>query len=273
MKAVILAGGLGTRLSEETGVRPKPMVEIGEQPILWHLMKIYSFYGINDFIICLGYKGHVIKQYFSEYCMRESDLTFDMATGDRIRHSPAAETWKVTLVDTGPNTMTGGRLRRVRRFLDGEPFCFTYGDGVADVDIHALVRFHAAAGKLATLTAVQPPGRFGAFTLAEGTSDIQSFTEKPQGDGAWINGGFFVLEPEAIDYVDGDSDVWEHGPLSRLAADGQLQAYRHDGFWQPMDTLHDKTVLTKLWDSGQAPWKVWDRRSGKASAPLLRRVG
>ena len=248
------------------------MLEIGEHPILWHLMKIYNYYGIDDFIICLGYKGHVVEQYFSECCVAKSDLIVGRTTGDTVRHSPAAETWKVTLVDTGPNTMTGGRLRRVRRFLDNEPFCFTYGDRVADIDIHALVRSHAAAGKLATLTAVQSPDRFGAFTLAEEMSDIRSVTEKPQGDGAWISGGVFVLEPEAIDYIEGDSDIWEHGPLSRLAADGQLQSYHHGGFWQPMDTLHDKTVLMRLWDSGQAPWKVWDRRSDQASAPLLRRV-
>ncbi len=248
------------------------MLEIGEHPILWHLMKMYSYYGIDDFIICLGYKGHVIKQYFSEYCLMESDIVFNRATGDTVRQWPAAETWKVTLVDTGPNTMTGGRLRRVRRLLDSEPFCFTYGDRIADIDIHALVRSHTAAGKLATLTAVRSRDHFGPFTLAEGMPEVRSFTERPQGDGAWINGGFFVLEPEAIDYIEGDSDVWEHGPLSRLATDRQLQAHRHDGFWQPMDTLHDKTVLTRLWASGQAPWKVWDRRSDQASAPLLRRV-
>lgn len=249
------------------------MLEIGEYPILWHLMKLYSYYGIDDFIICLGYKGHVIGQYFSEYCLMESDLIVDRTTAGPIRHSPAAETWKVTLVDTGPSTMTGGRLRRVRRFLDGEPFCFTYGDRVADIDIHALVRAHAAAGKLATLTAVRSADRFGAFTPIEGTSDIRSFPEKPQGDGAWINGGFFVLEPEAIDYIEGDSDIWDLDPLDRLAADGQLQSYRHGGFWQPLDTVHDKTVLMRLWDSGRVPWKVWDRRSDRASAPLLRHVG
>lgn len=272
MKAVILAGGLGTRLSEETGVRPKPMVEIGGQPILWHLMKIYSAYGIDDFIVCLGYKGEVIKDYFASYCLRSCDLSFDMATGAVQRLSGSLERWRVTLVDTGADTMTGGRLRRVRRFLDDGPFCFTYGDGVADVNIPELLRCHAAGGRLATLTAVQPPGRFGAFALAEHETAIRTFTEKPQGDGAWINGGFFVLEPGAIDYVDGDADSWEQGPLNRLANAGQLQAYRHDGFWQPMDTLHDKNVLTKLWDTGQAPWKVWDREPQRRATPILRAV-
>jgi glucose-1-phosphate cytidylyltransferase len=272
MKAVILAGGFGTRLAEETGVRPKPMVEIGDQPILWHLMKIYGAYGINDFIICLGYKGHIIKEYFAEYCLRSSDVTFDLAAGSFERHSSGSERWRVTLVDTGSETMTGGRLRRVKPYLDGETFCFTYGDGVADIDIPALLRFHAHHGKLATLTAVQPPGRFGTFMLSEDSSTIDAFTEKPQGDGAWINGGFFVLEPGVLDYVHDDSEVWEHAPLNRLAADGELRAFRHQGFWQPMDTLRDKHVLMQLWDSGRAPWKVWDSKPQLQEKPLLRRV-
>ena len=258
MKAVILAGGLGTRLSEETGVRPKPMVEIGDEPILWHVMKIYSSYGINDFVVCLGYKGHVIKDYFANYCLRVGEMTFDLAMGTMTMHRNKAEPWRVTLVDTGADSMTGGRLKRVRDHVEDGSFCLTYGDGVGDVDIGALVRFHRAHGRLATLTAVQPPGRFGAFNLPVDSSAVETFQEKPQGDGAWINGGFFVLEPAALDTIDGDSTVWEHGPLNRLSALGQLMAYRHTGFWQPMDTLRDKSVLTELWNSGRAPWKVWE---------------
>jgi len=257
VKAVILAGGYGTRLSEETGVRPKPMVEIGEKPILWHIMKIYSAYGINDFIICCGYKGHVIKQYFAQYYLHMSDVTFDMRNNQVEIHHNNVEPWRVTLVDTGEKTMTGGRLKRVREYIGSETFCFTYGDGVSDVNITDLIAFHREQKVLATLTAVQPPGRFGTFKLAEGQTKISQFREKPQGDGAWINGGFFVLEPGAIDYIDGDSTVWEREPLQRLAKDGMLAAYRHDGFWHPMDTLRDKMVLEQIWASPNPPWKVW----------------
>ncbi len=257
MKTVILAGGYGTRLSEETGVRPKPMVEIGEKPILWHIMKIYSAYGLNDFIICCGYKGHVIKEFFAQYYLRMSDVTFDMRNNRVEIHHNNVEPWRVTLVDTGEKTMTGGRLKRVREYIGDETFCFTYGDGVSDVNITDLIAFHREQKVLATLTAVQPPGRFGTFKLAEGQTKISQFREKPQGDGAWINGGFFVLEPGAIDYVDGDSTVWEREPLQRLAKDGMLAAYRHDGFWHPMDTLRDKMVLEQIWASPNPPWKVW----------------
>lgn len=257
MKAVILAGGYGTRLSEETGVRPKPMVEIGEKPILWHIMKIYSAYGINDFIICCGYKGYVIKEYFAQYYLHMSDVTFDMRNNRVETHHNNVEPWRVTLVDTGEKTMTGGRLKRVREYIGDETFCFTYGDGVSDVNITDLIAFHREQQVLATLTAVQPPGRFGTFKLAEGQTKISQFREKPQGDGAWINGGFFVLEPGAIDYIDGDSTVWEREPLQRLAKDGMLAAYRHYGFWHPMDTLRDKMVLEQIWASPNPPWKVW----------------
>jgi len=256
MKAVILAGGYGTRLSEETGVRPKPMVEIGEQPILWHIMKIYSAHGIHDFIICCGYKGHVIKQYFANYCLNQSDITFDMSTNDYQIHRNPTEPWRVTLVDTGDGTMTGGRLKRVKDYIGQETFCLTYGDGVSDVDISASIQFHRKQKTLATLTAVQPPGRFGTFTLSD-QAKIASFREKPQGDGAWINGGFFVLEPGVMDYIEGDASVWERAPLQNLAKDGQLTAYKHVGFWHPMDTLRDKNVLTAMWESDEAPWKVW----------------
>ena len=258
MKAVILAGGYGTRLSEETGVRPKPMVEIGEKPILWHIMKIYSAYGINDFIICCGYKGHVIKQYFAQYYLHMSDVTFDMRNNQVEIHHNNVEPWRVTLVDTGEKTMTGGRLKRVREYIGSETFCFTYGDGVSDVNITDLIAFHREQETLATLTAVQPPGRFGTFKLAEKQTKVSHFREKPQGDGAWINGGFFVLEPGAIDYIDGDSTVWEREPLQRLAKDGMLAAYRHYGFWHPMDTLRDKMVLEQIWASSNPPWKVWE---------------
>lgn len=257
MKVVILAGGYGTRLSEETGVRPKPMVEIGEKPILWHIMKIYSAHGINDFIICCGYKGHVIKEFFAQYYLRMSDVTFDMRNNRVEIHHNNVEPWRVTLVDTGEKTMTGGRLKRVREYIGDETFCFTYGDGVSDVNITDLIAFHREQKVLATLTAVQPPGRFGTFKLAEGQTKISQFREKPQGDGAWINGGFFVLEPGAIDYIDGDSTVWEREPLQRLAKDGMLAAYRHYGFWHPMDTLRDKMVLEQIWASPNPPWKVW----------------
>ena len=258
-KAVILAGGLGTRLAEETGVKPKPMVEIGERPILWHIMKIYSAYGVNDFVVCCGYKGHLIKEYFANYYLHASDVTFDLRDQGLTVHSNGCEPWRVTLVDTGEQTMTGGRLKRVRDFVGDGTFFLTYGDGVSDVNVRALYDFHREQGRAATLTAVKPPGRFGAFKLAEGQTEIAHFREKPDGDGAWINGGFFVLEPEAIDYVDGDATVWEREPMEGLAEDGQLSAFRHGGFWHPMDTLRDKTTLEDLWASGDAPWKVWDR--------------
>lgn len=257
MKAVILAGGLGTRISEETSVRPKPMVEIGGLPILWHIMKIYSAHGINDFVICCGYKGYIIKEFFNNYFLRMSDVTFDMRFNQMNIHGANAEPWRVTLADTGENTMTGGRLKRVREYVGSETFCFTYGDGVSDVNITKLVDFHKKQGRLVTLTAVQPPGRFGAIELPEGQTKIDSFREKPEGDGAYINGGFFVVEPDAIDYISDDSVMWEHTPLQKIAHDGQLSAFRHHGFWQPMDTLRDKNYLEKLWQSGEAPWKVW----------------
>lgn len=257
MKAVILAGGLGTRLSEETAIKPKPMVEVGGQPILWHIMKSYSHHGINDFVICCGYKGYVIKEYFANYFLRMSDVTFDMCSNQMNVHSGYAEPWRVTLVDTGENTMTGGRLKRVREHVGNEAFCFTYGDGVSNVDITELIQFHKDQGMLATLTAVQPEGRFGAISLGQEQTKISQFHEKPEGDGAWINGGYFVLEPEVIDYIADDAVMWEHDPLKKLAHDGQLSAYRHEGFWQPMDTLKDKNYLEKLWKDNKAPWKVW----------------
>ena len=255
MKAVILAGGLGTRLSEETVTRPKPMVEIGGKPILWHIMKIYAAHGIQDFVICCGHKGYVIKEYFANYFLHMSDVTFDMRENRMQVHHASAEPWRVTLVDTGEQTMTGGRLKRVRQYLDNEDFCFTYGDGVGDIDITRLVAFHRQHGKLATLTATQPPGRFGAINL-DGNA-VTSFQEKPHGDGAWINGGFFVLSPKVIDYIDNDATIWEREPMERLAADSQMMAWFHQGFWQPMDTLRDKHHLEALWEKGAAPWKVW----------------
>jgi glucose-1-phosphate cytidylyltransferase len=255
MKAVILAGGYGTRLSEETAVRPKPMVEIGGKPILWHIMKIFSAYNINDFIICCGYKGFMIKEYFSKYFLEMSDITFDMKENRMKVHTNGVESWKVTLVETGERTMTGGRLKRVREYIGDETFCFTYGDGVSDVNILSLIEFHKTNGTLATLTAVQPPGRFGILRLQENL--VTNFREKPREDGAWINGGFFVLEPEVIQYIDDDSTTWEKEPLMRLSRDGKLAAFRHYGFWQPMDTLRDKQVLEELWLGGKAPWKVW----------------
>ncbi len=257
MKAVLLAGGLGTRLSEETSIRPKPMVEVGGKPILWHIMKIYSAHGIDEFIICCGYKGYVIKEYFNNYFLHMSDVTFDMRFNQMNVHTGKAEPWKVTLVDTGASTMTGGRLKRVREYLGNETFCFTYGDGVSNVNVTKLIEFHKAQKTLATLTAVQPPGRFGAIALGQEQTKIMSFHEKPEGDGAWINGGYFVLEPEVIDYIAEDTTVWEQEPLQKLANDGNLSAYKHDGFWQPMDTLKDKNRLEKLWQSGEAPWKAW----------------
>lgn len=257
MKAVILAGGLGTRLSEETSTRPKPMVEVGGKPILWHIMKSYSAHGVNDFVICCGYKGYVIKEYFANYFLHTSDVTFDMQHNAMEVHTRNAEPWKVTLVDTGDETLTGGRLKRVQQYLkDDDAFCFTYGDGVSDVNISELIAFHKRHGKLATLTATQPPGRFGALNLDNDT--INSFQEKPQGDGAWINGGFFVLSPKVIDYIEGDSTTWEKKPMERLAHEGQMNAFFHNGFWQPMDTLRDKIQLEELWQSGKAPWKVWE---------------
>jgi glucose-1-phosphate cytidylyltransferase len=255
MKAVILAGGLGTRLSEETNLKPKPMVEIGGKPILWHIMRSYSAHGINEFVICCGYKGYLIKEYFANYFLHMSDVTFDMQNNKMEVHTRHAEPWKVTLVDTGDDTLTGGRLKRVASYVqDDEAFCFTYGDGVGDVDIGRLIAFHREHGKLATLTATQPPGRFGALNLDQ--QRVNSFQEKPQGDGAWINGGFFVLSPQVIDYIAGDATVWEKEPMERLAQEGQLNAFFHHGFWQPMDTLRDKIHLEQLWQSGAAPWKT-----------------
>lgn len=255
MKAVILAGGLGTRISEESVLRPKPMIEIGGKPILWHIMKIYSAHGINEFIVCLGYKGYLIKEYFANYFLHTSDVTFDMKHNRMEVHQNSAEPWKVTLVDTGENTMTGGRLKRVESFIGDEDFCFTYGDGIGNVDISASIQFHKSQGTLATLTAVQPPGRFGALNLEH--NKVHHFLEKPQGDGGWINGGFFVLSPRVIDEIEGDQTVWEREPMERLAGNGQLSAYLHTGFWQPMDTLRDKNHLEELWQTGKAPWKAW----------------
>jgi len=257
MKAVILAGGYGTRISEESSVKPKPMVEVGGKPILWHIMKIYSAYGINDFIICCGYKGYMIKEYFSNYFLHASDVTFDIKNNKMDVHSNGAEPWKVTLVDTGERTMTGGRLKRVKDYIGDETFCLTYGDGVSDIDIAKSIEFHKQQNTLATLTAVQPPGRFGVFNLAHDKNIIPSFKEKPEGDGAWINGGYFVLEPKVIEYIKDDLTVWERDPMDALAKNGMLSAYRHKGFWQPMDTLRDKNVLEELWQSGRAAWKVW----------------
>lgn len=257
MKVVILAGGYGTRISEETGIRPKPMVEIGGRPILWHIMKIYSAYGLNDFVICCGYKGFVIKEYFANYFLHMSDVTFDMKHNKMEVHQNNAEPWRVTLVDTGLSTMTGGRIKRVQDYIGNETFCLTYGDGVGDVDVEALLNFHHQEKALVTLTAVQPPGRFGTFNLAEGENKVPHFREKPQGDGAWISGGFFVVEPEVFAYIAGDDTVWEQEPLQRLAQERRLSAYRHYGYWQPMDTLRDKKVLEQLWASEDPPWKVW----------------
>ena len=257
MKSVILAGGLGTRLSEETASRPKPMVEIGGKPILWHIMKMYSAHGINDFIICCGYKGYVIKEYFANYFLHMSDVTFNMHDNTMEVHNKRAEPWSVTLVDTGENSMTGGRLLRVSDYVKNEEsFCFTYGDGVGDIDIAEIVDFHKTHGKIATLTATYPPGRFGALDIKAGK--VEKFKEKPKGDGAMINGGFFVLKPEVLGYLNDDATVWEQDPLIRLAEDGELMAYEHEGFWQPMDTLRDKNLLEDLWQQGEAPWKLWE---------------
>jgi glucose-1-phosphate cytidylyltransferase len=254
MKVVLLAGGLGTRLSEETGLRPKPMIEIGAKPILWHIMKIYAAHGITDFIVCCGYKGYMIKEYFANYFVHNSDITIDLAANRVELHHKTAEPWKVTLIDTGDKTQTGGRLKRVADYIDGD-FCLTYGDGVGAIDITALLEFHHGHGRLASMTAVQPPGRFGAIKI-NGTS-IQSFQEKPTGDGAWINGGFFVLSPKVLELINSDNMAWEKEPLETLAKTDQLQAFFHRGFWQPMDTLRDKTLLEDLWNSGTAPWKIW----------------
>jgi glucose-1-phosphate cytidylyltransferase len=255
MKAVLLAGGLGTRISEESHLRPKPMIEIGGKPILWHIMKIYAAYGVNDFIVCLGYKGYIIKEYFANYFLHMSDVTFDMKTNGMEIHHKHVEPWRVTLVDTGADTMTGGRLKRVRDYIGDETFCMTYGDGVSDIRIDELVAFHRKQGRKATVTAIQPPGRYGALDIQGGRVD--RFQEKPAGDGAWINGGFFVLEPSVIDYIGGDGMPWENEPLQTLAKEGQLAAYQHRGFWQPMDTLREKNQLEDLWAAGRAPWKVW----------------
>ena len=255
MKAVILAGGLGTRISEETHLKPKPMVEIGGRPILWHVMKIYAAHGINDFIICAGYKGYVIKEYFANYVLHMSDVTFDLSRNKIEVHQLRSEPWSVTIVDTGEATMTGGRLRRVREYVGSETFCFTYGDGVGDVDITKSIAFHRAEGRRATVTGVQPPGRYGVLEIEEGR--VTRFQEKPDGDGSWINGGFFVLEPSAIDLVEDDSTVWERKPMASLAEARELSIYKHNGFWQPMDTLRDKVLLEDLWTAGKAPWKMW----------------
>jgi glucose-1-phosphate cytidylyltransferase len=255
MKAVILAGGYGTRISEETHLKPKPMVEIGTKPILWHILKIYSTHGIRDFIICLGYKGYVIKEYFSNYFLHMSDVTFDMRGNKMEVHNNSCDPWRVTLVDTGENTMTGGRLKRVGAYLDDEDFCFTYGDGLADVNIGELISFHRRCGKLATVTAVQPPGRYGALNMDD--YEVNGFIEKAKGDGGWINGGFFVLSPKVLDYISGDATSWEGDPLTSLAVGNQLVAYKHPGFWQAMDTLRDKNHLEGLWQTGRAPWKIW----------------
>jgi glucose-1-phosphate cytidylyltransferase len=258
MKAVILAGGLGTRISEETHLKPKPMIEIGGKPILWHIMKVYSAHGINDFIVCCGYKGYVIKEYFANYFLHTSDVTFDMKNNRMEVHERYAEPWRVTLVDTGEESMTGGRLKRIENYVrDEEAFCFTYGDGVADINIVKLIEFHQHHGKLATITAVQPAGRYGALDLRS-ENKVGGFIEKPQGDGGWINGGFFVLSPKCLDLITNDSTPWEAAPLNTLVAEEQLVAYQHAGFWQPMDTLRDKNHLEDLWQTGQAPWKNWD---------------
>lgn len=257
MKVVILAGGFGTRISEESSVRPKPMVEIGDKPILWHIMKIYSSYGINDFVICCGYKSYVIKEYFANYHLHRAEVTFDLKNNEMEVHSSCAEPWRVTLVETGDKTMTGGRLKRVRDHVCDETFCMTYGDGVSNVNISQLIEFHKTQGTLATLTAAQPPGRYGAFKLGSTENKITAFKEKPNGDGAWVNSGFFVLEPGVMDYIDGDATTWEKEPMEKLATNGELAAYKHSGFWQPMDSLRDKHVLEDLWQSGEAPWKIW----------------
>lgn len=257
MKTVLLAGGFGTRIAEESYLIPKPMVQIGEKPILWHIMNIYSHYGFNEFIICCGHKQHVIKEWFANYYLHNSDISLDFTDNNNLTiHNNITEQWKVTLIDTGLHTMTGGRIKRIQKYIGNEPFMLTYGDGVADIDINALINFHKNNGRLATLTAVQPPGRFGLANI-NNDNEVISFVEKPVGDGSWINGGFFVLEPQIFEYIDGDQTIWEQEPLENLAANKQLMAYKHYGFWRPMDTLRDKNVLESLWESGQAPWKIW----------------
>jgi glucose-1-phosphate cytidylyltransferase len=257
MKVVILAGGYGTRITEESAVRPKPMISIGGRPILWHIMKIYSAYGLNEFVVCCGYQGHVIREYFANYRLNNSDITVDLCTDSMVVHRSVAEPWRITLVDTGESTMTGGRIRRVRSYVDGERFCLTYGDGVTNANMSDLIAFHKAQRTYLTLTAVQPPGRFGAFSLAAGDAQVRGFKEKPRGDGAWVNGGFFVCEPEVFDFIDADDTVWENEPMERLSSEDQLSAFRHDGFWHSMDTLRDRMVLEDLWRTGAAPWKIW----------------
>lgn len=257
MKAVILAGGLGTRLSEETDLKPKPMIEVGGRPILWHIMKIYSAHGINDFIICCGYRGYLIKEYFANYFLHMSDVTFDMTKNSMEINQKRSEPWRVTLVDTGESTLTGGRLKRVAEYVkDESEFCFTYGDGVGDIDVTKLIQFHKSQGSLATLTATRPPGRYGVIKFGK-NDRVERFQEKPEGDGSWINGGYFVLKPEVLNLIEGDQSSWEGDPLSRLANDGQLAAFKHEGFWQPMDTLREKNLLNDLWNSGKAPWRIW----------------
>jgi glucose-1-phosphate cytidylyltransferase len=257
VKVVLLAGGYGTRISEESSIRPKPMVEVGGRPILWHIMKIFGAYGCTDFVVSAGYKSHVIKEYFANYFLHVTDVTFDLAGNTLEAHETSAEPWRVTVADTGADTMTGGRLKRVEPYLDGETFCMTYGDCVADVDLPRLLDFHRSSGALATVTAIQPPGRFGVLDLRDDDDRPHAFKEKPRGDGGWVNGGFFVLEPGVLEYVDGDGSLWERDPMERLAAAGQLSAYRHEGYWQNLDTLRDKMVLEELWATGKPPWKVW----------------
>lgn len=257
MYAVILAGGFGTRLSEETVVKPKPMIDIGGKPIIWHIMNIYSHYGINDFIICCGYKGYMLKEYFANYNAHMSDMTIDLQSGNTKYYNCKAEPWRVTLIDTGINTMTGGRLKRIKEYVGNETFMMTYGDGVADVNIREAIEFHKAQGKIATITAVQPSGRFGALNIGK-ANEVKNFIEKPIGDGGWVNGGFFILEPEIFDYIEDDFTVFEKSPLESLAKSKQIAAFKHDGFWKPMDTLRDKDELERLWDAGEAPWKIWD---------------
>ncbi|MEM0134462.1 MAG: glucose-1-phosphate cytidylyltransferase [Thermoplasmatales archaeon] len=257
MKVVILAGGLGTRLSEETTVKPKPMVEIGEKPILWHIMKIYSYYGYNDFIICLGYKGYILKEFFANYLMHNSSFTVNLADGKISFTESKSEQWIVTLLDTGLNTMTGGRIKRAKKYLQDDTFMMTYGDGVADLNINDLVQFHRKHGKMATISAVQPPGRFGSLSINE-EDQIAKLVEKPLGDNAWVNAGFFVLEPDVFDYIEGDESIWEREPLETISSEGNLVAYKHKGFWQPVDTLREKNLLNELWNEGRAPWKVWN---------------
>ncbi|MDD4601156.1 MAG: glucose-1-phosphate cytidylyltransferase [Negativicutes bacterium] len=256
MKVVILAGGYGTRLSEETQLKPKPMVEIGQYPMLWHIMKVYSYYGFNEFIICVGYKGYLIKEYFANYFLHHSDVTFDIAENNMLIHNHTCEPWKVTIIDTGLHSMTGGRIRRVRDYIGNEAFCLTYGDGISNVNIPELISFHKEQKATVTLTAVQPPGRFGVLSLSDNL--VSGFVEKPQGDGGWINGGFFVVEPEAFELISEDETVWEREPLENLAQNGRLAAYKHNGFWLPMDTLRDKVRLEELWNSGKAPWRLWE---------------